>query len=96
MSPKCCCCRRNVFTEVLPSNDKAIHRATDTYDKQLYCCISAGKCLPSCYPTAVRTHVETLRLTVRIYCVRPSNGLKFPDVHTKFREGRFRLSKVNG
>jgi hypothetical protein len=33
-------CRENVFTELLPSNDKVIHRSTDTHVQQFfYCCV---------------------------------------------------------
>jgi hypothetical protein len=44
-------CRRNVFTEMLPSNDKGIHRETHRYTRPsvpllLPVFVAAGTCLP--------------------------------------------------
>jgi hypothetical protein len=53
MPPTILRCRTNVFTELLPSNNKGIHRKTHTLTRPTIILLlrvfaAAGTCLPSC------------------------------------------------
>jgi hypothetical protein len=58
--------------------------------------VAMGTCLPSrCPATTGGIHIKTHRLMGGIYKVRPSDGLKCHDIHTKFHKDWFRHSKFN-
>jgi hypothetical protein len=89
-------CRENVSTELLPSNDRGIHRPTDTRPTILLLLrlfVAAVTFLSSrCLPTIEGIH--RLMGGFMKYAVEMGSGAII-YVHTKFRYDWFRHSKVN-
>jgi hypothetical protein len=108
--PKILLCRRNVFTELLPSNGKGKHRPTHRHTRptiylSLGVFVASGTCLSSrclakrrsvCLTTMKRTHIQTHRLMGGIYKVRCWDGLRSHAIFTNFHKDRFWHSKVMG
>jgi hypothetical protein len=102
-------CRGNMFTDLLPSNGKGIHRQTHTFSfdmnvthrnhrvqlfySSIFACI---RCRGNVYTKRLPSNVCGYTPMRGIYEVRHRDGLRCHDIHIEFHKERFNKQVVLG